>query len=381
MNPVMKHPQSPSTRNIRKILPNLLAGLLLTGLCLGFTGCDMPAMPWDKKPDPKAAEAEKKAKEEAAAAEQGGGEEPAGPVDELDLLPPEMKKLPYEEVNITLKDQLILYGRLYDPSMKPDGESDASTSADSEEYTGPKYPLVILLHGLNRDHVAWSALPATLVKAGYAVFSMDLRGHGKSSVTTWKRRVSWRLFKPEQWLQLPKDVDEVIQFFQKGEDYPQVDGKTVALIGEKLGSNIAVYAARDNHAAVKALVLISPGLDYKGIIPSQAIVDYTNPALLITSQDDAYSYDSTERLYNWLLGPKSLQVYKKIGDGSDMLSNRASLASQIADWLGQNMPSTAAPKTEAVKAEEAKPSKEGKSKAAKKPEEKPSAATKPQAEG
>jgi hypothetical protein len=67
-------------------------------------------------------------------------------------------------------------------------------------------------------------------------------------------------------------------------------------------------------------------------------VDYTNPALLITSQDDDYSYQSTERLYNWLLGPKALQVYKQIGDGTDMLTNRTSLGSQMTDWLVSHFP-------------------------------------------
>lgn len=329
---------------IKNPLNYSLMALLLVSLTIG-SGCDIK-MPWDPKPDPKAA---KDAKAEEPAEAPPAAEEESGPPDETALLPPAMKNLPYEEVTIPLKDQLIIYGRLYDPSMKPEGEEGdtAAAASEDEEYKGPKYPLIILLHGLNRDHVVWSDLPASLVKAGYAVYAMDLRGHGKSLATTHKHKVNWRLLKPEDWQKLPKDVGEVIQYFQKGEDYPQVDGNTVGLIGEKLGANVAVYTARDKHDAVKALVLISPGLDYKGIIPSQAIVDYTNPALLIAGQDDPYSYQSTERLYNWLLGPKAMQVYKKIGSGSDMLSNRTSLGSQITEWLTHKMPSPQAPKTAA----------------------------------
>lgn len=324
---------------------SLIVGVLLASLCMGLSACEMklPPMPWDPKPDPKAAQKDGKGGDANATGDQpasGGGEEENGPVDELKLLPADMQKLPYEEVSIPLKDQLIIYGRLYDPKMKPEGEDAAAPAADTggdDEYKGPKYPLVILLHGLNHTHIAWSDLPATLVKAGYAVFAMDLRGHGKSTITTHKHRVTWRLFKNEQWPLLSKDVNEVIQYFQKGEDYPEVDGKNVALVGEKLGANVAVYAARDMDD-VKAMILISPGLDYKGIIPSQAIVDYNNPALLITSQDDSYSYQSTERLYNWLLGPKALQVYKQIGDGTDMLTNRTTLGSQMTDWLVSHFP-------------------------------------------
>ncbi len=339
----MKRPAENARRSVGG--KPLLTLLLLLGVCLFAGGCDLK-MPWDPKPKPKT--------EAEAPADEGGGEsEPPTPVNELDFLPPDMKKLPFEEVNIPTHDGLVIYGRLYDPSLKPEGADESaaadSTSSDGEtEYKGPKYPLVILLHGLDRDHTTWSNLPVSLVKAGYAVFAIDLRGHGKSTTTVHQRRVTWRLFQPEHWKQMSKDVDEVIQFFQKSEDHPEVDGKNTALMGAKLGANVAVFSARDMQPVVKAMVLISPGLDYKGIIPSEAIIDYTNPALLITTQDDPYSYKSTERLYNWLLGLKALQVYKKIGDGTDMLSHQSALGQNITEWLIHQMPSAAIQKPEPV---------------------------------
>jgi pimeloyl-ACP methyl ester carboxylesterase len=365
---------------------HLMVGLLLASLCLLGTGCDMklPPMPWDPKPKPTAAaeggegEGGDANAEEGGDGEEGGEKKAKGPVkvDELDFLPPAMKTLPYEEMNIRMNDGLMLYGRLYDPGMKPkkpvaegDEEAAAEEEASADEggdgeapvkkaYKGPKYPLIILLHGINRDHTTWSDLPASLVKAGYSVFALDLRGHGKSTHTARKNRVTWRLFEQEQWQLLPKDVDEVIKNFQKDEKHPQIDGRNVGLVGEKLGANVAVFTGRDMNEAVKAIVLISPGLDYKGIIPSQAVIDYTNAALLITTQDDSYSYKSTERLYNWLLGVKAMQVYKKIGDGSDMLSHQSALGDNITEWLNRQIPTTALPKTEAHSPEAAKLAKE-----------------------
>lgn len=340
-----------SLRNLKFSGKGLLAAWLLAGLCLLGSGCDMK-MPWDPKPKPKAEDGKD------AEGQDGEGDSKAEPVqvNELDFLPPDMKKLPFEEINIPLSDGLKIYGRLYDPSQKLESEGDEGgddKAADSgksegdsgeEGYKGPKYPLIILLHGLDRDHTTWSDLPVSLVKAGYSVFAMDLRGHGKSTNTIHQQRVSWRFLEPEQWQLLPKDVDQVIQHFQKDEEHPQIDGKTVGLVGEKLGANVAVFTGRDMNSFVKAIVLISPGLNYKGIIPSQAVIDYPNSALLITTQDDPYSYKSTERLYNWLLGLKALQVYKKIGDGSDMLSHQSALSENITDWLISQMPSPAKPK-------------------------------------
>jgi|GEM_PF-1103152 len=349
---------------------NLLSLCLLINLCWLSSGCEMK-MPWDK-PKPKA----EAPAEGADQAEEGAGqsEEPVV-VNELDFLPPAMKKLPFEEVSIPLKDGMVIYGRLYDPSQKLANEDDSSSDsakssesngdgADNGEYKGPKYPLIILLHGLDRDHTVWSDLPASLVKAGYSVFAMDLRGHGKSTTTTHKNRVTWRFFEPDQWQLLPKDVDQIIQHFQKDEDHPQIDGKTVGLIGEKLGANVAVFSGRDMLPVVKAMVLLSPGLNYKGLIPSQAIIDYTNPALLITTQDEQYSYQSTERLYNWLLGLKALQIYKKIGDGSDMISHQSAVGDNITEWLTHQMPSPAMPKP-------AEPKPDSKSEPPQKSDEKP----------
>src|ERR1044071_9524015 len=43
-----------------------------------------------------------------------------------------------------------------------------------------KAPGVILLHQRAKDKGSWGSLPAQLVKQGYAVIAIDLRGHGES---------------------------------------------------------------------------------------------------------------------------------------------------------------------------------------------------------
>ncbi|WP_373531402.1 alpha/beta hydrolase [Vampirovibrio sp.] len=329
--------------NIRLSFNSLLMILLLLNVGVGLSGCDLklPAMPWDppvETKDPKAEEAAKAEEEDEEEAE------PAAPLDETALLPESMRQLPYEEVTLPLPDQLLLYGRLYDPSLTERGENEF---ADPEEYQGTKYPLIILLHGLNRSHLAWGDLPATLTKAGYAVFAVDLRGHGKSAITTWKRRVNWRYMKPEQWTTLHRDVTQVISFFKKGEDYPEVDGNQVAIIGEKLGANIGTFAAKYN-PEVKALVLISPGLEFKGIDASRGLLDYENNTLIMSNQDFKDSHTQARHLYNWIIGPKTLQVYEKIGEGADMLTNQPSVAIQIQDWLAKSLAPVGGPAPESA---------------------------------
>jgi len=179
---------------------------------------------------------------------------------------------------------------------------------------------------------------------------VDLRGHGKSTRTQSGRRVTWRYLKPADWKQMPLDIAEAIRFFNKSEDYPTVDGSNVALIGEKLGANVAVLATQKTREAVKTLTLISPGLDYKGLVPSAGLMDFNKPVLLLTSQDDEYGNKSTHGLYNWILAKKTLMEYGRIGDGADMLVGKPAIAAAIVDWLKKAIPSAAAPAEPAVKA-------------------------------
>lgn len=354
---------------MKKQLHSLMILLALSGVTLLATGCDMklPPMPWDPpKPAEKPGEA---AGEQASPAGDGGGET-SEPLDPNALLPPAMRHLPYEEVTIPMLDRVNIYGRLYNPSLKPEdeeGNAPAASTSDNNEDSGPKYPLVILLPGLNRDYTAWGDLPATLVKAGYAVFAMDLRGQGKSTRTTSGRRLTWRLFTKEEWRLLPKDVTEVIRYFQKSEDYPAVDGKHLALVGEKLGANVAVYAASENTEILKALVVVSPGLDYKGLMPSQVILDVKSPVLLLTSQDDDYSNQSTHGLYNWITGPKTLLEYGRIGDGAEMLQNRPAIGNALRDWLLKTLPSGQAVSVPSLEASLAEPTAHGENPAGEKP--------------
>jgi pimeloyl-ACP methyl ester carboxylesterase len=287
-------------------------------------------------------------KKKAEEAEKAAQVEPSGPPEEV--FPPGMKGIGFEDISIPMKDHLLLYARLYVPGMTADDEEEAAKPEADGEEPKAKYPLVILLHGLNHTHKVWNDFPACLIKAGYAVLAVDLRGHGKSTRTKSGRRVTWRYFKPADWKHMPLDIAETVRFFDKSEDYPTVDGSNVALIGEKLGANVAVLATQKTRESVKTLTLISPGLDYKGLVPSAGLMDFNKPVLLLTSQDDEYGNKSTHGLYNWILAQKTLMEYGRIGDGADMLLGKPAIEAAIVDWLKKAVPSGAAPAEPAVKA-------------------------------
>lgn len=252
-----------------------------------------------------------------------------------------LAKLPYEEVEIPVSGQ-SLYGRLYDPFQKPENdEEEEEEAAEDEEDAAPtqKYPLVILLHALNGSFRDWDQLPARLVGKGYAVLAVDMRGHGNSA----PRGRSWRNFSRTDWLKLPDDLRRILLFFTDSEDYPQVDGTRTAIIGASIGANTAIIAGSRNTKNIRALVALSAGREYKGLEITTPIYDYHNALLMVASQNDAYAFESTQLLYRLPRGPKTLQLYKNIGHGTDMIRFFPELQATVTQWLVDHFPPTPAP--------------------------------------
>lgn len=98
-------------------------------------------------------------------------------------------------------------------------------------------PLVICVPGLGDVRTSYRFLTPKLVGAGYRVVTMDLRGHGESSVG-WPDYAS---------TSIASDVLAVVHALAAG---PAI------LIGNSYGGAAVAYAAATDHAAVASLVLL-----------------------------------------------------------------------------------------------------------------------------
>jgi alpha-beta hydrolase superfamily lysophospholipase len=261
-------------------------------------------------------------------------------------------------LTITATDNQLIVGTLYDPDLKPpkppaseeeeeEAAAEEAGGEEGEEVTTPAappkpaktYPLVILMHQLNGSASDWGDLPKTLVKQGYAVIALDLRGHGRSTKMLNGSARQWRDYSPQDWAKLPSDARRVMETFTGSKDYPEVNGSKVAIIGASIGANAALIRGAEAADRVKAVVLLSPGLDYKGLTTSIPAVKYPNAVFIATSQTDTSSFEATELLYRWAQGPKALRVYKDVGHGTDMLSVEPGLTKDLLTWLAKHFPS------------------------------------------
>lgn len=180
---------------------------------------------------------------------------------------------------------------------------------------GEKAPGVLLLHMYGASRADWVAFALHLQERGTAALALDLRGHGASPG-------------PEDWSQALLDVRAAWETLLAR---PEVDAQHSAIIGASVGANLALMIGANNPGVV-TVVALSPGLDYLHLQPSLIMSNFgSRPVLLIASQDDAYSYTSTQQLAP--LAPSAeTYFFKQAGHGMAMFNDPA-LEPLLLDWL------------------------------------------------
>ena len=183
-------------------------------------------------------------------------------------------------------------------------------------------PGVILLHMLGDDRTVWGevGLAAELVAAGYAVLVVDMRGHGETGGA-------------QDWALAADDLGRVWDAFAARDD---VDEARTAVVGASIGANMALRLGAER-PDVNTLVLLSPGLDYRGVTTEDQLAAYgERPLLLVASEDDPYSADSA-RVLAEAAGGATVHIFDAAGHGTNMFAAAPELSMLIIDWLDEHV--------------------------------------------
>jgi len=224
-----------------------------------------------------------------------------------------------EKIEFTTDDGVTIHGNFFVP----------------EKVKSP-VPGILLLHQLGRDKSSWNAFAIKLQETRYAVLAIDLRGHG-GSVNFGEKIRRYPGFSQKDWLAMIEDVRAAATYLKSRKE---VNGDRIAVIGESIGANLAfAYAAEDRQ--VRTTVLLSPGVNYHGLLLQPFVKGYDKRSLFIlTSEDDEYSCASSRKLAKWtgLADPLKLKVYRGSRHGTDLFLAHAGLDAIIIAWLENNLP-------------------------------------------
>jgi pimeloyl-ACP methyl ester carboxylesterase len=167
-----------------------------------------------------------------------------------------------------------------------DGGNDVTlTAADgvklaATHWAGPgaNERCVVLVHQLSSTREEWAPLVERL-RGRYELLALDLRGHGGSTRGP-AGPLAWRSFGEQDWQAAVRDLEAAERWLgERG--FRAAD---CAWIGSSIGASLVVRFAGARPDA-GALVLLSPGLAYRGLTVAEAAAAYPGPALVIHSQE------------------------------------------------------------------------------------------------
>lgn len=185
---------------------------------------------------------------------------------------------------------------------------------------------VLMLHMMPATRKSYLSFAMKIQEAGWQGLAIDLRGHGESQ----DGPAGYQLFKDEDHQKSILDVEAGAEFLKlKG-------AKEIYLAGASIGANLSLQYLAE-HSEAKAALLLSPGLNYRGIKTDELIkkVYHTKAIFLTAAKDDDYSYETVQGLYEILPEgvTRELKLFDSGGHGTKLFETHPELMDTIIKWL------------------------------------------------
>ncbi len=207
-------------------------------------------------------------------------------------------------------------------------------TADDVNIAGDHYrgeagsPGVLMLHMMPADKKSWAGFAKKLNEAGFGALAIDLRGHGESEGGP----DGYRDFSDAEHQKSIEDVRAAVGFMTAEKH------SKIFLAGASIGANLVLqYLAESD--GVSAAVLLSAGLNYKGIetLPLAKKIRPEQGAFFIAAKDDVRSGgaadEMSQNIYDTANCRKKIKIYDVGGHGTDLFSAHSELMDDIINWL------------------------------------------------
>lgn len=189
----------------------------------------------------------------------------------------------------------------------------------------------LLLHMMPATKESFLPLSSELNKAGFATLAIDLRGHGQS-VKQGDATLDYKTFKDSHHQQSRLDLDSAMNFL-KAKGFAE---DSISFVGASIGANLALDALQ-RYSGAKRAVLLSPGLDYRGVKTSLPMKNLgkDQKAWLLSARGDEYSAQSVAALQKINPDSSKLTIYEGADHGTNLFKSQSGLISDIVKFLSQ----------------------------------------------
>ena len=197
----------------------------------------------------------------------------------------------------------------------------ANAGDELEPGKGRKTIPIVLLHGLKQSRNDYKDLARALQKSGYAVIVPDLRGHGGSTRRIGESRDDTldaaKMSAAQFGLMVTQDMRAVKDFLWQRNNAGELNLDKLCVVGAEMGASVALNFAlldavdqernqvpRPDYKVgrfVKALVLISPELSFRGLPTRKAAaypaVQRDIAVMIVVGKQDAKASSEAKRMY------------------------------------------------------------------------------------
>jgi dienelactone hydrolase len=179
-------------------------------------------------------------------------------------------------------------------------------------------PAVVLVPMLGRPKEDWQAVGQKLVDANITALAIDLPG--VSVPDDPKLLAGWS-----------GDVRAAVAYLASHTG--EVKPGSIGIAGASLGGSLAALAASAD-AGIRAIALVSPSLEYRGVRIEAAMKAYgARPALLLASAHDPYAARSARELAQGSPGPRDIRWSEIPAHGTVLLARDAELVRSMVEWF------------------------------------------------
>ncbi len=216
-----------------------------------------------------------------------------------------------KKVSFTTKDHVIIVGNFF--------------LAEHSHHAA------LLLHMMPSTKESWLPMQHVLAHHDISSLAIDLRGHGESTYVD-GHVLDYQSFNDALHQATTHDIEAAVEFLSSN----GFSTNRIFLMGASIGANLSLcYTAK--HPEISRVVLLSPGLDYRGVTTELCVKKLlpTQSLLTIASQEDTYSYASSRTLFDLATCDKKMMEYEGMGHGTTMLERNPELTDHIINFFTQ----------------------------------------------